>query len=106
MQRILSEAAETTLKEQTTRHAAKQLASWHSNKEIASIMKWVLKGSDQPRKVMHGLTAKYLRSQGITFDEAKWWRGLYRLHLRNTGNTSAPGRYDLMQRAVELLGGK
>jgi len=52
------------------------------------------------------LTKGYLDSKGVTLEMAEQWRDFYinEAHVR-PNNPSAKGRTELMQKAVELLGG-
>jgi len=52
------------------------------------------------------LTKGYLDSKGVTLEMAEQWRDFYinEAHVR-PNNPSAKGRAELMQKAVELLGG-
>jgi hypothetical protein len=74
---------------------------------MARIFDWGHGGSDRPRELAARLTREFLESHGITLADVTWWRDLYRYHMdvHPATNPSAPGRYDLMQKAAELLGG-
>jgi hypothetical protein len=68
------------------------------------IMKWGT-GSAEARARMATLSRAELEQGGVTREMAEAWRDFYRNEMvRNRANPSAPGRADLMQRAVELLG--
>ena len=69
------------------------------------IMRWG-SGDAAARARKESLTREELVAGGVTLNMAREWREFYRLEmLRNPANPSAAGRADLMQRAVELLGG-
>jgi len=70
------------------------------------VMKWGT-GDDAARARMQTLTREELEERGVTKEMAEGWRDLYqRVKLHNPGNPSAQGRAELMQKAVDLLGGK
>lgn len=67
------------------------------------VMKWGT-GDEAARSRMGTLTREELQRAGVTKEIAAQWRDFYREVARVTpANTSAAGRADLMQRAVELL---
>jgi hypothetical protein len=69
------------------------------------IMRWGT-GSETARGRIASLTRQELEAAGVTREMAEAWRDFYRTEaLRVPTNPSAPGRAELMQRAVELLGG-
>jgi len=69
------------------------------------VMRWGT-GNEAARARIATLTREELEAAGVTKDMAEAWREFYRTEaLRVSTNPSAPGRADLMQRAVELLGG-
>ncbi|MBA3945256.1 MAG: hypothetical protein H0X37_11920 [Herpetosiphonaceae bacterium] len=69
----------------------------------SKVMQWGT-GSDVARARMATLSSEELESNGVTLDMAKAWRDFYLNEIvRNPSNPSAPGRAELMQRAVELL---
>jgi hypothetical protein len=52
------------------------------------------------------LTKEWLEQNGVTLEAAKAWRDFYLQVAKETpSNPSAAGRAQLMQKAVELLGG-
>ena len=58
-------------------------------------------------RVLQSLNRQELMTAGVTLQMAREWCDFYRQELvRNSANPSAAGRADLMQRAVELLGGE
>jgi hypothetical protein len=77
--------------------------------EMARIMKWgKTTGGVAPDLTARTaeLTREELVQEGVTLQDAEWWRDFYRdTAANNPNNPAAPGRYMLMQRAVELLGG-
>ena len=69
------------------------------------IMRWG-QGNEEARARIATLTREELESGGVTKDMAEKWRDFYRTAvLHNEANPSALGRAELMQRALELLGG-
>jgi len=70
------------------------------------IMQWGT-GDAEARARAATLTKQELEQAGVTREIAQAWRDFYREVVRPTpNNASAAGRVDLMQKAVELLGGK
>jgi len=70
------------------------------------VMKWGT-GDEAARTRMQSLTREELENAGVTREMAESWRDFYeRVKLETPGNPSAEGRKELMQKAVELLGGK
>jgi RHS repeat-associated protein len=70
------------------------------------IMKWGT-GDAEARARAVNLTREELQRSGVTREMAEAWRDFYREVVKQTpGNPSAAGRADLMQKALELLGGK
>jgi len=70
------------------------------------IMKWGT-GDAEARARAANLTREELERAGVTREMAEQWRDFYKDVITKTpNNPSAAGRTDLMQRAVELLGGK
>jgi len=70
-----------------------------------NVMKWG-RGDNEARARIQTLTREELEKSGVTKEMAKEWRDFYRqVKMQNTGNPSAAGRADLMQRAYQLLGG-
>ncbi len=64
-------------------------------------------GDAEARARAATLTKQDLEQAGVTREIAQAWRDFYREVVRPTpNNASAAGRVDLMQKAVELLGGK
>ena len=73
------------------------------NREFGKVMKWGT-GDEAARARMATLTKEELQRAGVTKELAAQWRDFYREVARVTpANTSAAGRADLMQRAVEIL---
>jgi len=69
------------------------------------VMKWGT-GDAAARARMGTLTRAELEGAGVTKDIAKSWRDFYQqVKASNPSNPSAQGRMELMQRALELLGG-
>ena len=70
------------------------------------IMKWGT-GDAEARARAATLTKQELEQAGVTREMAEAWRNFYRGVAKATpNNPSAAGRADLMQKALELLGGK
>ena len=73
------------------------------NRAFGKAMDWGT-GDQAARARMSTLTREELQRAGVTKEIAAQWRDFYREVARVTpANTSAAGRADLMQRAVELL---
>ena len=69
------------------------------------VMRWGT-GDAEARARAANLTREELERSGVTRELAEAWRDFYKEVVKQTpGNPSAAGRADLMQRAVELLGG-
>lgn len=69
-------------------------------------MKWGT-GDAEARTRAATLTREELQRSGVTREIAEAWRDFYKELVKQTpNNPSAAGRADLMQKAVELLGGK
>jgi acyl dehydratase len=76
-----------------------------TNEFGTKIMRWGT-GNEAARTRIASLTREELQRAGVTREMAEAWRDFYRNEmLRNPNNPSAPGRADLMQRAIELLSG-
>ena len=70
------------------------------------IMKWGT-GDAEARARAATLTREELERAGVTRQIAEAWRDFYKEVVKQIpNNPSAAGRADLMQRALELLGGK
>lgn len=69
------------------------------------IMKWGT-GDSAARGRIPELTKEYLTRNGVTEEIAKAWRDFYwNAKMVDPGNPSALGRFELMSRALQLLGG-
>lgn len=69
------------------------------------VMRWG-SGDTAARVRIRTLTREELERAGLTREMAEAWRDFYRYEsARNPSNPSAAGRAELMQRAIELLGG-
>jgi hypothetical protein len=80
-------------------------AGMKNNSELGKLMDWG-NNSAKARARIQTLTRQELQNGGMTREIAEAWRDFYKNEaLRNPGNPSAPGRVDLMQRAVDLLTG-
>lgn len=70
------------------------------------IMRWGT-GDIAARDRIATLTTEELERAGVTIQIAEAWRDFYQAEVRrNPRNPSARGRADLMQRAIDLLGGE
>ncbi len=71
-----------------------------------NVMKWGT-GDNAARQRIATLTREELERAGVTKEMAQSWRDFYKaIKALNSGNPSAQGRAELMQKAYELLGGK
>lgn len=69
------------------------------------VMKWGT-GDEAAQSRIQTLTREELESNGVTKEMAEKWRDFYKqVKLETSNNPSAGGRAELMQRAVDLLGG-